>query len=686
MFADWAHKYFEMGYMPIPVVSNKKIPAISGHTSVVITEEQVDKWCKTHGDCGIAILCGEKSGVIAIDVDKEESKKLCPPSPVCRVGKSEGFARFFKYDGTPSKRNGKLEIDIISDGKYIIIPPSIHENTLKPYYWTGPALCDVHVDDLPTIDQSFWDTFNKDTGVYDGIEIKGRNDYLFKAMCAKVGDGKDAKTCIAEILEEDQRLHDEPWFYTDEGIKPHNRGVPAAASMYVRALEHELKGWDGTKPVGFYVNLNTKPQRKYQKLPKLPGMGAVIFKDLYDNSPIPRSQFAFMATMQLFSIVVGCKMSYKGTFANLYQYGLAPSGYGKNFPVSRIKDYLIECGIAHHIGGESPTSETVVLKQLDLNRVKLWFVDEAESLLKRIKSDKQNHGLRERLTMLFDSPGKRVSPKLTLKANPRKDEDKLEKSGDVFSPYPNMLLTSTIKAFEKHGGTDIFNTGWGMRYLYYFEDRYKDEKYLTDYNPDIPRKIVQGLTMMYNLGRPNKNVSALVDFKIDKPSMSEEFDWVNIIPTDELLEKDKEIHTRVEKEKKKLYSGDPTQIDEIIIRKKYQINKFAILHHVMKNPADYLNRDMQPESLEWAYEAITAVMNNMSIHLDDTVSDTPLGKLKNDFLNYIKGRTRKKKGTNMGNLVNRFRGISGSEKLNILKELKNDQSIEQREGGDWYAR
>jgi AAA domain/Bifunctional DNA primase/polymerase, N-terminal len=110
----------------------------------------------------IGVRCG--SGLINFDYDDDDAalkiSEAFESSPVCKAGK-RAFAPFYRADfPVPSEdfydNDGRLVLQILSDGKQCVIPPSIHPETKEPYRWTnGHSLYDTRVSELPPLPQDY---------------------------------------------------------------------------------------------------------------------------------------------------------------------------------------------------------------------------------------------------------------------------------------------------------------------------------------------------------------------------------------------------------------------------------------------------------------------------------------------------------------------------------------------------
>jgi hypothetical protein len=137
---DAALKYREKGFSVIPCSNDKKplVPWLP-YQQKCATDEEVRQWWAKYPDANVGIITGKISGITVIDFDSQEAidyfltnfKGTTP----C-VDTPRGMHAYFQYEeGTRNtvKVNG-LDIDVRSDGGYVIAPPSINADG-KPYRW-----------------------------------------------------------------------------------------------------------------------------------------------------------------------------------------------------------------------------------------------------------------------------------------------------------------------------------------------------------------------------------------------------------------------------------------------------------------------------------------------------------------------------------------------------------------------
>lgn len=155
-----AQMYADLGIPIIPCVSFAKDPKYSGWKKALKPREFLEML--EDGD-NAAVKLGEDSGVIALDYDYDVERpnslhgalqSLLPHSPCIKRGE-KGFTAFYKYNGEKSFSlvwRGKPFVELLSDGRKTVIPPSVHPETKRLYCWQGMSLADaVKTDSLPPL-------------------------------------------------------------------------------------------------------------------------------------------------------------------------------------------------------------------------------------------------------------------------------------------------------------------------------------------------------------------------------------------------------------------------------------------------------------------------------------------------------------------------------------------------------
>ena len=171
-FADTAPLLMAHGYSPLVIAPGEKYPGERRATGQWLPATGWRKWCNEQpttariaawtrmiGDDapGVGVACGF-GGVVAVDIDDETLIEpllaILPPVFVAKRGR-KGLTAFYRAgEPLPSKNyrttDKRCLLDLLSEGKQTVLPPSIHPDTGEPYYWTTDrTLLDTTLADLP---------------------------------------------------------------------------------------------------------------------------------------------------------------------------------------------------------------------------------------------------------------------------------------------------------------------------------------------------------------------------------------------------------------------------------------------------------------------------------------------------------------------------------------------------------
>lgn len=134
--------YHQEGFSVIPLRPRGKEPLAKweDYSKRRASVEEIRSWWEKTPNANIAIITGEISGVIAVDVDVYrggDAKKvydIAPTEMISKTGRG-GYHLLYRYSNDISKNVvGENGVDVRSNGGYIVAPPSIHENG-KSYEW-----------------------------------------------------------------------------------------------------------------------------------------------------------------------------------------------------------------------------------------------------------------------------------------------------------------------------------------------------------------------------------------------------------------------------------------------------------------------------------------------------------------------------------------------------------------------
>ena len=162
---DHALKYGALGWAILPCEPGTKRPvsalAPNGVHSASSDEATIREWWTARPDANIGLACGEPSGVVAVD----DNSPL--PDNIYESHTGGGGKHYlFAYN---NERSYAIVpgVEIISNGKYIILPPSLHQSG-KQYEW--------ELSSSPI--EEDYDTISDDAGVVIGDDST-RSESIF---------------------------------------------------------------------------------------------------------------------------------------------------------------------------------------------------------------------------------------------------------------------------------------------------------------------------------------------------------------------------------------------------------------------------------------------------------------------------------------------------------------------------
>lgn len=150
LFAKHATAFWALGLPAIPLLFQEKRPAINDWSRFdhqLPTKEEQAQWLMMYADNNIGLALGAQSGMVMLDIDTTDDKLIAlirgamPGSPWCRIG-AKGMMLAYKFTGTPTFRikdvAGHTIVEHLSARTQIVLPPSIHPDTKKPYVENQP--------------------------------------------------------------------------------------------------------------------------------------------------------------------------------------------------------------------------------------------------------------------------------------------------------------------------------------------------------------------------------------------------------------------------------------------------------------------------------------------------------------------------------------------------------------------
>ena len=123
----------------------------------------INAWWTKHPDALVGVVCGERSGILAVDIDSGDNKcgeasfaatGLTIPKTVQTRTMSGGRHIFFKYPTGTNIRNsastcfGK-DVDVRAEGGYVIFAGSVLPDGRRYEYAEGLSIEEVEIAPLP---------------------------------------------------------------------------------------------------------------------------------------------------------------------------------------------------------------------------------------------------------------------------------------------------------------------------------------------------------------------------------------------------------------------------------------------------------------------------------------------------------------------------------------------------------
>jgi len=177
IFAEFAWKFLERDISVVPIAPGSKKPGQWSESQGwrgmgdwtrfaqrMPTDIEIEHWEKWP-DAGIGVVLGKMSGLVALDKDydlpgggNDALQALIPYSPVAKKGE-KGWTRFYRWNGEKSCSfdvGGMRVLDVLSDGRQTVVPPTIHPTGLH-YTWITEDTLDsiLSVAELPTLPDDF---------------------------------------------------------------------------------------------------------------------------------------------------------------------------------------------------------------------------------------------------------------------------------------------------------------------------------------------------------------------------------------------------------------------------------------------------------------------------------------------------------------------------------------------------
>ena len=581
MFGQLAQDYFNKNFIVVPITPGYKAPILQNWNAIDFSTK-IDQYAKW----GIGIKPKE-SGLLVLDIDieipeaKEEIKKLLPPIYCGRQGSPKRLPSiFFKYD---PKFDGKSygPIEILTNNKQCVIPPTIHPDYNIPYKWVGHTdLLNADMDLMPELDEQLFIDICKVVDKYivnksqNTIEITnsdgsrcnhGSHNKLSQVLIACMHEGKNIDETIKELLQRDSEINDKISYFecpSRKEWKSKNKELNAYQFVFDAYKRHN---YTPTKEKRIELNFNQVEIKKKERIrfPHFRGVAQECFEYIYQNSDVPRTRMAIASTISLMGTLLSNKLNIGDkTYSNIYNLMILHSGGGKNFPLNFPKNFLaFNDSTRHLIGHSQPSSDTGIMKTLSTQNARVDTVDEATKLFMAHKSSGNNIHMAKIIdiyTELYSATGSRFAGKSLASS------DKL--IGECDSPCISLIAATTPEGFAQAFDKDLITKGLGARFMYWYDDKEKYSEFQLGNaaRKPLPRNLINFANYWMKF-KSNSNVISLTKFNQSH----------TLTITDSALEALKSVHG--EFNKLQSHHGQDAVMRSIYARAFEQMQKILII-------------------------------------------------------------------------------------------------------------
>jgi hypothetical protein len=186
VFASLALSYWAQGFSPIPILAGTKAPGVDGrlmdgwaqYCAEAADKAQLAAWAQDK-TAGLAVCTGF-NGLVAVDVDSAKAVAavravfggMGAPVKIGRRGCTalfrdpSGEVRSSDFRAAPvigpdGKRRQETLVQILAAGRETVLPPTVHPDTRKPYFWHRSSLEACRLGDLPVIKANHIDALHE---------------------------------------------------------------------------------------------------------------------------------------------------------------------------------------------------------------------------------------------------------------------------------------------------------------------------------------------------------------------------------------------------------------------------------------------------------------------------------------------------------------------------------------------
>ncbi|MDR1492035.1 MAG: bifunctional DNA primase/polymerase [Planctomycetaceae bacterium] len=500
-FAEAADRLVQLGYHIFQCQPRSKIPfgitAPNGCKSASDNPAVVHDWWTRFPDCNIGLRC---DNVLVIDVDNKNGKdgssdflriaERIGAVGACPINKSGngGYHLLFQKPNVEIKSSKgliwdgkKTSIDVQVGNQYIVVPPSIHPETGKEYFWKIPP---CRVSELSALPDS-WIQYvlqHKPTQtltpiltscssnsaspverclayvsqIPPSIAGQGGDLQLYKTACAIFWDFGLSESDGMPVMREFNARCLPPWsdarlvYKMNQTFQaPHDlpRGHKLEERQTPQTHNVDLSEFSIASVANNSLEDEPEINEKIIEVPpipnellRIPGFIGEVMDFCLENSSYPIPAMAFGGALALQSFLCGRKIREPGDLrTNLYLLALANASSGKDYARKVIKAVAREIGASYGIGDKFASGQAIE-DSLLLNPNLLFLSDEFDAILSSIKKGKEtsNEMIVSTLLTLYTSANTYYD---------RRRKADVKKIEQISQPHLSIFGTATPKNY-----------------------------------------------------------------------------------------------------------------------------------------------------------------------------------------------------------------------------------------------
>ena len=250
IFAEFAPDYWRKKLPVIPCRGKRAFTfGWSEFAQRFPSEAEQAEWLSSYPDCNIGLPLGPCSGLVAVDIDTDDPAEIrairgcLPDTPYVRVGK-KGMALIYRWNGEPSFKlqtaDGRQPVEFLSAGNQVIVAPSIHPDTGKPYT-ASSNLWEV-VESIPFLPKNFGKALLVEAlgappwqeDKLEDVKAGGRHKALTSLAGQLRNRGELGERLSASLAEANERFESPLPAQEVESIAKWAQNIPGADVQFVR--------------------------------------------------------------------------------------------------------------------------------------------------------------------------------------------------------------------------------------------------------------------------------------------------------------------------------------------------------------------------------------------------------------------------------------------------------------------